>query len=54
VPQWFDANVGILLDPLKTNQQWYVDHGFIPTPINLDTVWDPTYVDYAVGVLGKR
>jgi NitT/TauT family transport system substrate-binding protein len=54
VPQWFDPNGGILLDPLKTNQQWYVDHGFIPTPINLDTVWDPTYVDYAVGVLGKR
>ncbi|MCA1646408.1 MAG: ABC transporter substrate-binding protein, partial [Chloroflexi bacterium] len=54
VPQWFDPNGGILLDALKKNEQWYADHGFIPTPVNLDTVWDSTYTDYALSVIGKR
>jgi NitT/TauT family transport system substrate-binding protein len=49
-----DPNGRILLDSLKVNQQWYVDHGAIPTPVNLDQVWDPGYTDYAIGVLGKR
>jgi NitT/TauT family transport system substrate-binding protein len=54
VPQTFDANGAILLDALKFNQQWYVEHGAIPTPVDLDQVWDPTYTDYAISVLGKR
>lgn len=54
VPQTFDPNGAILLDALKTNQQWYVDNGFIQTPVNLDAAWDPTYIEYAVSVLGKR
>ncbi|MBV9542816.1 MAG: ABC transporter substrate-binding protein [Chloroflexi bacterium] len=54
VPQWFDANGAILLDSLKANQQWYVDHGFIQTPVNLDAAWDGTYTEYALGVIGKR
>jgi hypothetical protein len=54
VPQWFDANGEILLGSLKESQQWYVSRGFIQTPVNLDKVWDSTYVDYATGVVGKR
>lgn len=54
VPQTFDANGQVLLDTLKFNQQWYVDHGAIPNPVNLDQVWDPTYTDYALSVLGRR
>jgi NitT/TauT family transport system substrate-binding protein len=54
VPQTFDPNGAILLDALKFNQQWYVEHGAIPTPVDLDQVWDPTYTEYAISVLGKR
>jgi NitT/TauT family transport system substrate-binding protein len=54
VPQTFDPNGAILLDTLKFNQQWYVEHGAIQTPVDLDTVWDPTYTDYAISALGKR
>jgi NitT/TauT family transport system substrate-binding protein len=54
VPQTFDPNGAILLDALKFNQQWYVEHGAIPSPVNLDSVWDPTYTQYAISVLGKR
>jgi NitT/TauT family transport system substrate-binding protein len=54
VPQTFDSNGAILLDALKFNQQWYVEHGAIPTPVDLDQVWDPTYTEYAISVLGKR
>jgi ABC-type nitrate/sulfonate/bicarbonate transport system substrate-binding protein len=54
VPQWFDANGAILIDALKTNQQWYVDHGLVQTPVNLDAAWDGSYTDYALSVIGKR
>jgi NitT/TauT family transport system substrate-binding protein len=54
VPQTFDPNGAILIDALKFNQQWYVEHGAIQTPVDLDAVWDPTYTDFAIGVLGKR
>ena len=54
VPQTFDPNGAILLDTLKFNQQWYVEHGAIQSPVDLDAVWDPTYTDYAISVLGKR
>ncbi|GAC1313956.1 MAG: hypothetical protein NVSMB2_02710 [Chloroflexota bacterium] len=29
-------------------------HGFMQTAVDLDTVWDPAYVDYVTGVVGKR
>jgi NitT/TauT family transport system substrate-binding protein len=54
VPQTFDPNGAILIDALKFNQQWYVEHGAIQNPVDLDAVWDPSYTDYALGVLGKR
>jgi hypothetical protein len=54
VPQTFDPNGAILIDALKFNQQWYVEHGAIQTPVDLDAVWDATYSDYAIGVLGRR
>jgi NitT/TauT family transport system substrate-binding protein len=48
----FDRNGKIIIDSLKANQDWYVGHGDIPTPVNLDQVYDTTYIDYANGVLG--
>ncbi|MBI2755881.1 MAG: ABC transporter substrate-binding protein [Chloroflexi bacterium] len=54
VPQTFDTNGAIILDALKANQQWYVENGYVQTPINMDAAWDPQYVDYATGLIGKR
>jgi NitT/TauT family transport system substrate-binding protein len=41
----FDQNGKIIIDSLKANQDWYVGHGDVPTPIDLD---------YAVSQLGGR
>jgi NitT/TauT family transport system substrate-binding protein len=50
----FDPNGQLLLDPLKSNQQWYVDHGDVKTPVNIDQVYDPSYLQAALSVLGMR
>ncbi len=50
----FDPNAQLLLDPLKTNQQWYVDHGDVKTPVNIDQVYDPSYLQAALSTLGTR
>lgn len=50
----FDPNGEILIDDLKENQQWWVERGAIPTPVDLDRIYDHTYLDYALGVVGRR
>jgi NitT/TauT family transport system substrate-binding protein len=50
----FDVNGQMALQPIKDNQQWYVEHGDVKNPIDVDKIADPSYVDYALGVLGKR
>jgi NitT/TauT family transport system substrate-binding protein len=50
----FDPNGKIIIDSLKANQDWYVGHGDVPTPIDLDKVYDTTFIDYAVSQLGGR
>jgi len=50
----FDPNGGILLDDIKANQQWWVDHGDLPTAVDLDQIYDRTFIDYAVSALGRR
>jgi NitT/TauT family transport system substrate-binding protein len=50
----FDPNGKILIDSLKANQDWYVGHKDVPTPIDLDKVYDTTFIDYAVSQLGGR
>lgn len=50
----FDQNAQLLLEPLKVNQQWYVDHGDVKNPVNMDQVYDPSYLQAAFDVLGTR
>jgi NitT/TauT family transport system substrate-binding protein len=50
----FDPNGALFLDAIKVNQQWYVDHGDVKNPIDVDKIYDPRYLEYAVGQLGKR
>ena len=48
----FDRSGKIIIDSLKANQDWYVGHGDVPQAINLDEVYDTSYIDYANGVIG--
>jgi ABC-type nitrate/sulfonate/bicarbonate transport system substrate-binding protein len=50
----FDPNGALFLDAIKVNQQWYVDHGDVKNPIDVDKIYDPQYLEYAIGQLGKR
>jgi NitT/TauT family transport system substrate-binding protein len=49
----FDRDGKIIIDSLKANQDWYVGHGDIPQPVDLDQVYDTSYIEYASGVLGS-
>ncbi|HLG74533.1 MAG TPA: ABC transporter substrate-binding protein [Chloroflexota bacterium] len=50
----YDPNGQLYLDAVKTAQQWYVDHGDIKQPVDIDKLYDPQYLDYALAQLGKR
>ena len=50
----FDLNGEILLDELKENQKWWVERGAIETPVDLDQIYDRSYLDHAVSVVGRR
>ncbi|HZR98546.1 MAG TPA: ABC transporter substrate-binding protein [Chloroflexota bacterium] len=49
-----DPNGQMLVDSVKAQQQWYVENGFVPTPVNVDEYFDPSYAEYAVSVIGRR
>jgi len=50
----FDPNAGLLLDAVKTNLKWFVDHGDVKTAPDVEKIYDPRYLDYAMTVDGKR
>jgi NitT/TauT family transport system substrate-binding protein len=49
-----DPNGLILIDTLKVNQQWYVEHGDMQTPVDLEQIYDTSFADYALSVIGRR
>lgn len=49
-----DLNGRMVVPNMKDLQQWLVDNGYVQTPVDLDTVIDYTYADYAVSQLGRR
>jgi NitT/TauT family transport system substrate-binding protein len=49
-----DPNGQMLVDSVKAQQQWYVENGFVPTAVNVDEYFDPSYAEYAVSVIGRR
>jgi NitT/TauT family transport system substrate-binding protein len=49
-----DPNGQMLVQSVKEQQQWYVEHGFVPTPVNVDEYFDPSYAEYAVSIIGRR
>jgi len=50
----FDPNGALLLDATKTNLKWFEDHGDVKTPVDVDKVYDPQFLTYAMSVDGKR
>ncbi len=50
----YDPNGQLYLDAVKAAQQWYVDHGDIKTPVDVDKLYESQYLDYALTQLGKR
>jgi NitT/TauT family transport system substrate-binding protein len=49
-----DPNGRMIVQTVKDLQQWFVDNGFVQTPVSLDEYFDTSYADYAVSVLGAR
>ena len=35
-------------------QEWAVGRGYVETPVALDQIWEPGFVDHALGVLGAQ
>jgi hypothetical protein len=31
-----------------------VDNNLVPTPVNVDEYFDPSFADYALSILGRR
>ena len=50
----FDPNGALLLDATKTSLKWFEDHGDVKTPVDVDKVYDPQFLNYAMSVDGKR
>ncbi len=49
-----DPNGQMIVETVKELQQWFVDNGFVPTPVDVDEYFDISYVDYALSVIGRR
>jgi NitT/TauT family transport system substrate-binding protein len=50
----FDPNAQMNVESVREQMQWFVANGFIPNPVALENYFDASYLDYAVGVLGRR
>jgi NitT/TauT family transport system substrate-binding protein len=50
----FDPNGQMNVQSIKDLQQWYVDNGFVQTPVALDAFFDTSYLDHALGSVGRR
>jgi NitT/TauT family transport system substrate-binding protein len=49
----FDPNGAMLVQSMRDLQQWYVDNGFVQTPANLDQAVDTSYLEGALGAIGR-
>ena len=50
----YDPNGQMNLDSVKSIVDWFVQHGDIKTAPNVDQIYDPSYVNAALQVDGKR
>jgi len=50
----FDPNGQMQMDSVKSIVDWFVQHGDVKTQPNLDQIYDPSYVNYALTQDGKR
>src|SRR4051812_17973429 len=50
----FDANGQMNAQSIKDLQQWYVENGFVQTPVALDEFFDTSYLEHALGIVGRR
>jgi NitT/TauT family transport system substrate-binding protein len=50
----FDANGQMNPQSIKDLQQWYVENGFVQTPVALDEFFDTSYLEHALGIVGRR
>ena len=50
----FDVNGQMNLKSLHETQQWFVDHNYVPSAVDLSNVIDTSYLDYALAQDGKR
>jgi hypothetical protein len=48
-----DPNGSVTTDSLRAVQQWYAERGDLTGELDLDRVVDTSFVDYAVGRLGR-
>jgi len=53
VMPYLDPNGAVNRISLRFDQQWYVQNGFVPTPVNLSLVVDDRFVLYALQQLGR-
>ncbi len=51
---WFDPNGEMNVPSMKDMQQWFVEHGSVQTPANIDATIDMSYAEAALAKLGKR
>jgi hypothetical protein len=50
----FDMNGQLDVQSMQDIQQWFVDNQYVRTPADLSKVVDTSYLDYAIGQLGRR
>jgi NitT/TauT family transport system substrate-binding protein len=50
----FEPNGAILVDNIQANEDLYVARGDIKVPTPVTSIYDHSFIDYAVGVAGKR
>jgi NitT/TauT family transport system substrate-binding protein len=52
-PPWMDPNGGVNVASLSAIQRWYLERGDLTQEVDMARVVDPTFVDYALGRLGR-
>jgi NitT/TauT family transport system substrate-binding protein len=49
-----DPNGQMIVQSVRELQQWFVDNGYVPTPVTVDEYFDSSFADYALSILGRR
>jgi NitT/TauT family transport system substrate-binding protein len=52
-PSWMDPNGSVNVASVRALQRWYVDRGEVTGEVDLERAVDTSYVDYALGQLGR-